>query len=86
MSNEILWRHNLSDAQRRMSIQSPVSMQDILTARTRIRDFVRHTPLERSVELSRRLSGDVYLKMENLQFARLKVTPHSGDKTNDEWA
>lgn len=50
-----------------MSVQSPVSMQDILTARTRIRDFVRHTPLERSVELSRRLSGDVYLKMENLQ-------------------
>ncbi len=50
-----------------MSIQSPVSMQDILTAHNRIRDFVRHTPLDRSIELSQRTSGDVFLKMENLQ-------------------
>ncbi len=50
-----------------MSFQSPVSMQDILTAHTRISDFVRHTPLERSIELSRQVSGDVYLKMENLR-------------------
>ncbi len=50
-----------------MSIQSPVSMQDILIAHNRIRDFVRHTPLDRSIELSRRTSGDVYLKMESLQ-------------------
>lgn len=44
-----------------MSFQSPVSMQDILNAQARIRDFVRHTPLERSIELSRQTSGEVYL-------------------------
>lgn len=49
------------------SDQSSVSMQDIMCAHARIRPFVRHTPLERSIELSRRVGGEVYLKMENLQ-------------------
>lgn len=49
------------------STRSSVSMQDIMIAHARIRPFVRHTPLERSIELSRRVGGEVYLKMENLQ-------------------
>lgn len=42
-------------------------LKDILRAESRIRPFIKHTPLERSLPLSRAAGSDVYLKMENLQ-------------------
>lgn len=42
-------------------------LNEILRAETRIRASIKHTPLERSLPLSRATGSDVYLKMENLQ-------------------
>lgn len=45
----------------------PVTMQDVLVARSRLRGWVRHTPLEHSFELSRHADADVWMKLENTQ-------------------
>ena len=42
-------------------------LKEILRAESRIRPFIKHTPLERSLPLSRAAGAEVYLKMENLQ-------------------
>lgn len=52
-----------------MSTQTNITIQNVLKAHTRIRQFVRHTPLEHSINLSRQANAKVYLKMENLQFS-----------------
>lgn len=52
-----------------MLTKSTVTIQSVLQAHARIRSFVRHTPLEYSIHLSRQTSAEVYLKMENLQFS-----------------
>ena len=46
---------------------APLSLIEILTARRRIRDSVRRTPLVRSDWLSEGAGVDVYLKLESLQ-------------------
>ena len=43
-----------------------ISIDDIYQAQTRIREQIRHTPMERSLALSRD-GGNVYLKLECLQ-------------------
>lgn len=45
-----------------------LSFDQILLARERIKDDVRHTPSEYSVTLSRLLGVDIYIKFENMQF------------------
>lgn len=42
-------------------------LEQILRAESRIRPFIKHTPLEHSLPLSRVAGTDAYLKMENLQ-------------------
>jgi threonine dehydratase len=42
-------------------------LKEIVRAESRIRPIIKHTPLERSLPLSRTAGNDVYLKMENLQ-------------------
>ena len=44
-----------------------VTPQDIFAARTRIKPFVRHTPLEFSPRLSQATKAEVYFKTENWQ-------------------
>jgi len=44
-----------------------VTMQEIIESRTRIRPYIRHTPLEKNRELSDRYEANIYLKLENLQ-------------------
>lgn len=46
---------------------SALSLHDLYVARQRIQGLVRHTPLELSASLSRRLGVPVYLKLEALQ-------------------
>jgi threonine dehydratase len=43
------------------------SYQDIVEAETRIRAFVKVTPLERSNTFSKKVGGEIWLKEENLQ-------------------
>jgi threonine dehydratase len=45
-----------------------LSFDQILLARERIRNDIRHTPCEHSVTLSRLLGADIYIKFENMQF------------------
>lgn len=47
----------------------PVTLADIEAARELLADVIRPTPLEFSRALSRRVGGDVHLKLENLQRA-----------------
>ena len=42
-------------------------LRQIVRAESRIRPLIKHTPLERSLPLSRAAGADVYVKMENLQ-------------------
>jgi threonine dehydratase len=51
------------------STQLPVSVDDVLAARTLLDGVVRHTPLESSRPLSEQIGGPAYLKCENLQRA-----------------
>lgn len=46
---------------------TPITLQDIYAARSRIARIVQKTPLIRSIPLSKLLSKNVYLKLENLQ-------------------
>jgi threonine dehydratase len=50
-----------------MSPESPVSLLDIHLARQRIAPYVRHTPLEFSEALSRKVGTSVFLKLETMQ-------------------
>jgi threonine dehydratase len=43
-------------------------LKHILQAEHRIRASIKHTPLERSLPLSRKTGSEVYIKMENLQY------------------
>ena len=45
-----------------------LSFDQILLARKRIKNDIRHTPSEYSVTLSRLLGVDIYIKFENMQF------------------
>lgn len=45
-----------------------VTRQQFLEARENLASIVRHTPVIRSVGLSERTGGSVYLKLENLQY------------------
>ena len=46
---------------------TPITLRDLYHARQTIAPFIRHTPLVRSQELSRRTSKAIYLKLENQQ-------------------
>lgn len=45
-----------------------MELTDIINARERIRSHIRDTPMEKSVFLGEACGGDVFLKLENLQF------------------
>jgi threonine dehydratase len=45
----------------------PISLEDILQARERIKDSVQHTPINLSRSGSNKLKSEVYLKLENQQ-------------------
>ncbi|RFU66402.1 threonine/serine dehydratase [Peribacillus saganii] len=44
-----------------------ITLQEIIQAHQRIKNYIRHTPLEYNVEFSRLYGAEVYLKLENLQ-------------------
>lgn len=46
-----------------------ILLNEIITAGSRIQPFVRETYLERSVEFGSQIDGEVYFKLENLQYA-----------------
>ena len=50
-----------------MNKHSKIELSDIVTARSRIARFSRHTPLKRATALSARLGIDIRLKLENMQ-------------------
>ncbi len=45
-----------------------ISANDILEAEVRIRQLVRQTPLDRSIQLSEMTGCDIWLKLEHLQY------------------
>lgn len=48
-------------------ISAPITINDILEAEVRIRQLVRQTPLDHSIQLSEMTGCDVWLKLEHLQ-------------------
>lgn len=44
-----------------------ITLQDIIIARSRIKKYIRHTPLEYNWEFSSLYESEIYLKLENLQ-------------------
>jgi threonine dehydratase len=44
-----------------------MELRDFYEAKKRIRNWIRHTPLEHSPSLSKHIGGEVYLKLENYQ-------------------